>query len=103
MITLIETLENSHEVADTFYRAIKECPFEKNRDLTGWAEARILYDIVIKHYLTDEGKNAVILDRKITIQDPETSDDMDSYLVVELLVSVTTGRARLILKFPVSY
>ena len=47
----------------------------------------------------------MILDKKITIQDPDPkiSDDMNSYLVVELLTSVLTGRVRLILNFPVSY
>jgi len=105
MLTLNETLEDSHELADAFYKAIKECPFEKNKDLTGWADAKILFDIVAKHYLIEEGKHTVILDKKITIQDPDPkiSDDMNSYLVVELLTSVLTGRVRLILNFPVSY
>ena len=105
MLTLNHTLEDSHELADAFYKAIKECPFEKNKDLTGWADAKILYDIVVKHYLIEEGKDSTILEKKITIQDPDPkiSDDMNSYLVVELLMSQLNGRVRLILNFPVSY
>jgi len=105
MLTLNHTLEDSHELADAFYKAIKECPFEKNKDLTGWADAKILFDIVVKHYLIEEGKDSTILEKKITIRDPDPkiSDDMNSYLVVELLMSQLSGRVRLILNFPVSY
>ena len=105
MHTLNHTLEDSHELADGVYKAIKECPFEKNKDLTGWADAKILFDIVVKHYLIEEGKDSTILEKKITIRDPDPkiSNDMNSYLVVELLMSQLNGRVRLILNFPVSY
>ena len=105
MLTLNHTLEDSHELADAFYKAIKECPFEKNKDLTGWADAKILFDIVAKHYLIEEGKHTVILDKKITIQDPDltVSDDLNSYLVVELVMAGANGRVRLILNYPVKY
>ena len=53
----------------------------------------------------EEGKDSTILEKKITIRDPDPkiSNDMNSYLVVELIMSLLNGRVRLILNFPVSY
>ncbi|MEG3034107.1 MAG: hypothetical protein RR877_01270 [Aurantimicrobium sp.] len=105
MFNLHHTAENSHELADAFYKAIKECPFEKNKDLTGWADSKILYDIVVDHFMGDNAKDVHIGHKKITIEDPDPaiSDDMNSYLVVELITSILTGRVQMVYKFPVDY
>lgn len=105
MLTLNETLEDSHELADMYYQAIKECPFGRTKELADWADSKVLFDMVINHFMTEVGQDMEIQERRINIKDPDptVSDDLNSYLVVELVMGNTSGRVRLILNFPVKY
>ena len=105
MFTLSETLEDSHELTDMYYQAIKECPFDRTKDLSDWADSKILFDMVTNHFMTEVGQDMEIQERRINIKDPDptVSDDLNSYLVVELVIAGASGRLRLILNYPVNY
>lgn len=89
MINLIHTDNESNALADAFYKAIKECPFDKNKDVSGWADAKVLYEKVLSKFFTEIPEGSQIKHRRIFIEDPDLTicDDMNSYLVVELVLS----------------
>lgn len=106
MINLHDVATDTHPVSDGLYKAIKECPFEKNKDVSNWNDTAILYDIAKKHFFGSVADQAIITEKIITIEDPEvsaTSKDVTSYLVIYLTLSVLSGVTSITYKFPIDY
>lgn len=106
MFNLHHTASETNPVADNLYRTIKECPFEENKDVTGWSEAGIIYDSILTHFFGTDRKGVNITKKYITIEDPvvtTSTEDMNSYLVVILDVNVLSGRFQTTYKFPIDY
>lgn len=106
MFDLNHVATTSNEVADNLFAAIKECPFEKNKDVTSWNEASILYKEVLSHFLIVEEHGVNITGKSITIEDPivdKNNQDVTSYLVVVLNVNVLSGRVKLTYKYPIDF
>lgn len=105
MLTLHCTEEETNDVSDNLFKVIKECPFERNKDVSNWADAKHLYDACLKNTFGSNGAGAAIVGKTISIEEPDTarSIDMNSYLVVDLMVELHHETARLVRKFPISY
>lgn len=103
MLTINGVADKPNELADNLFKVISECPFEKNKDVSGWNDAAMLYDLVIRN--TFGIASSKIISKSIFIEEPVVTEtiDLNSYLVVDLLVEVHNENSRLNYKFPISY